>query len=138
MQAPTTQQVSEALGWTPQEVEQIEMAIQGIIPLDQRLPEGDRTISDLIQDPTAQNPTAAVEGEQLKHCLQAYFDSLKPREAIILRRRFGFETGQPQSLQEVGNYLGLSRERVRQIEKATLQRLRESPLMTELEDFALS
>ncbi len=54
---------------------------------------------------------------------------------MILRRRYGFETGQPQSLQEVGDALGMSRERVRQIEKATLERLRESPLIDELEMF---
>jgi len=116
-------------------VEQLHIATQETVPLERRLPDGDRTVADLIEDPAARNPNAAAEGEQLKQCLEACFASLKPREVTILRRRFGLETGKPQSLQEIGDGLGLSRERVRQIEKATLKRLRTSPFMTQLSDF---
>jgi RNA polymerase primary sigma factor len=134
-QAPTAQEIGNALGWTPQKVEQLQMATQGMIPLEQRLPDGDRAVADFIADPAAKAPNAALEDDQLKHCLDACFECLKPREAIILRRRFGFETGQPQTLREVGDALGISRERVRQIEKATLNRLRELPAIAQLADF---
>jgi DNA-directed RNA polymerase sigma subunit (sigma70/sigma32) len=56
-QAPTAQEIGDILGWTPQEVEQLQMATQGMIPLEQGLPDGDRTVADLIEDPAAARET---------------------------------------------------------------------------------
>ena len=134
--SPSVQEVSLALGWTPQEVEELKATSQPILSFQQLLPEGDQEVGDLFEDPNVPQPEAVAEHAQLKHCLEDCLDQLKPREAFILRRRYGLETGRPETLQDIGDALGLSRERIRQIEKAALKQLRASHTGVALEEFA--
>ncbi len=63
--------------------------------------------------------TAAFEA-QLRNCV----DELDPKEELVLKMRFGFDNGDPKTLKQIGDHLSLSRERIRQIEAAALQKLR--------------
>ncbi len=135
-QSPSNQELSQALDWTPQEVERLKATSQPILSFQQLSPEGDQELGDLFEDANVPQPDALAEHAQLKHRLEHCLGQLKPREALILRRRYGLATGRPESLQAIGDALGLSRERIRQIEKAALQHLRISQTALSLAEFA--
>ncbi len=135
-QSPSDQEVSRVLDWTPQEVEKLKASSQPILSLQQLSPEGDQEFGDLVEDVNVPKPDAIAEQAQLKHRLQNCLGQLKPREALILRRRYGLETGRPESLQTIGDALGLSRERIRQIEKEALEHIRTSQTALSLAEFA--
>ena len=92
-------------------------------------------LEDLLEDPHAPLPGQRLEAEQLQQCLTHCLALLPERQAFILRLRYGFETGQTHSLQEIATVMGLSRERVRQLEKSAFETLRGSPYGGVLADF---
>jgi RNA polymerase sigma factor (sigma-70 family) len=95
----------------------------------------DVTWEDAIQDPSAPDPTEELERETLRRNLAALLETLGPRERAVLDWRFGLRgDGEPATLGEIGRRLGLSRERVRQIESAALCRLRAQPGAERLRD----
>jgi RNA polymerase sigma factor (sigma-70 family) len=81
-------------------------------------------------------PDERVEEEQLHRRLAECLASLPTREATILRLRYGLETDHPHSLQEIGDLLGVSRERIRQLEKLALEKLRQPQRSALLAEFA--
>ena len=89
----------------------------------------------MIEELHPTRPGAHLDAEQLQHCLAQCFDLLPERQTFILRLRYGFETGKPHSLQEIASMMGLSRERVRQLEKAAFATLRQSQYGSVLADF---
>lgn len=79
--------------------------------------------SDVFEDTTSKDPTKAVEDDEILRVIVALLDTIDPREAEVLRMRFGLEGTEPLTLNEVGQRVGLTRERVRQIEVEVLERL---------------
>jgi RNA polymerase primary sigma factor len=134
--APSVQELSAALGWTPKEVEEIRAAGQSIIRLHQPITDDGGMLADVLADPQAPKPDERVEEEQLHRRLAECLASLPTREATILRLRYGLETDHPHSLQEIGDLLGVSRERIRQLEKLALEKLRQPQRSALLAEFA--
>ena len=97
---------------------------------------GTGTLADLLEDRGALRPDRVAEESALREEIESAFMSLDPRTARILRLRYGFEDGMSHSLQEVGKTLALSRERIRQLEAAALDRLRHPARAARLRDFA--
>jgi RNA polymerase sigma factor (sigma-70 family) len=88
-----------------------------------------------LEDTQALQPDELVAEEQLHRGVEACLDHLTEREALIVRLRYGLDTHEPQSLQAIGDRLAISRERVRQLEKqalAKLRRLQQSAVLAEL------
>lgn len=86
--------------------------------------EEDTTIGSLIEDTSCVNPADVVISEDVAHILDSVLDTLPPKEADIVRYRFGLMDGNAKTLEEVGQIYNLSRERIRQLENKALRKLR--------------
>lgn len=98
-------------------------------------PEGDMTFADVAPDTTTPSPEDAAGATQLRRTIAAVIDRLPPREAMVLKLRYGLHTDEGYSLRDIGRQLNLSAERVRQIEASALARLRASDTLGLLRSF---
>jgi RNA polymerase sigma factor (sigma-70 family) len=103
--------------------------------LDQQVTDEGDALIDILADTQALQPAHLLMEGQLQHRLGEGLASLPAREALILRLRYGLETDHAYSLREIGDVLGISRERVRQLEKQALTRLRQPHWSALLGDF---
>ena len=121
---PTPEEVAAELGLPKKKLKIVKKAIQ----LYNSTPQSDQTdsgwsLGEMIPDDRAKGPEAElIETDNIKHVFEM-LDSMEPREATILRMRFGLDDSEPRTLKEIGEALGLTRERVRQIENEALNRL---------------
>ncbi|AXF25387.1 RNA polymerase subunit sigma-70 [Burkholderia pyrrocinia] len=98
-------------------------------------PDGDMTFADVVPDTATPSPDDAAGAAQLRDAIATAIDRLPPREAMILRLRYGIRTGEGCSLRDIGRQLNLSAERVRQLEASALARLRASDAHGALRSF---
>ncbi|MCA9073354.1 MAG: RNA polymerase sigma factor RpoD/SigA [Planctomycetaceae bacterium] len=121
---PTPEEVAAELGLPKKKLKIVKKAIQ----LYNSTPQSDQTdsgwsLGEMIADDRAKGPEAElIETDNIKHVYEM-LDTMEPREATILRMRFGLDGSEPRTLKEIGETLGLTRERVRQIENEALNRL---------------
>jgi RNA polymerase primary sigma factor len=97
--------------------------------------EDDSHLGDFIEDHEAQAPADAAAFELLKEQLEDVLDTLSAREEKVLRLRFGLDDGRSRTLEEVGQYFGVTRERIRQIEAKALRKLRHPMRSKRLRDY---
>jgi RNA polymerase sigma factor (sigma-70 family) len=129
---PTAQELAETLYLSVAQVRAIQTRTTPEVSLDTPITDGQSQLRDVIAERTFPNPLdTAIETELSDHvmsCMQA----LPPREAYIVRARFGLDTGEGQTLEEIGQALQLSRERVRQLEAHALEKLRRASCLRRL------
>jgi RNA polymerase primary sigma factor len=133
---PTIQELAEVLEVEPEKVEQMIKVARR--PLSLELPtddEGDSTLGDFIEDDDVPRPDDSATENLLKEHLISVLDSLPAREVRILQLRFGLLDGQSYTLEEVGEKMGVTRERVRQIQAQALSRLRHPNIKRRLRDY---
>jgi len=122
---PRPEEIAEAMSVQPEKIAQIVRAAQRTISLDRPLTEEDDTsLSDLIADEFTQSPEELAEESLMRRDIAEALEMLSPRERLVLQLRYGLTDDQPRTLAEVGELLGISRERVRQIENEALRKLR--------------
>jgi RNA polymerase primary sigma factor len=124
---PTPEEVARVLGLPRKKLSIIKKAIR-IYNLTPQTDQADAgwSLGEMIQDERVRSPdTEMVDVDNLTHVLQQ-LDTMDPREATVLRMRFGLNSHEPRTLKEIGESLGLTRERVRQIETEALGKLAES------------
>ena len=121
--APTMEEVAAAMGTTVDQLEELEEIRQQPVSLETPIGDGGR-VSDLIADPSADPSDALVSLFRERADLVSVLDDLAANERTVLRRRFGLEDDPPEKLEAIGQRLGLTRERIRQIEAAGLRKLR--------------
>ncbi len=133
---PSTEELADALEVPPKKVENMIQVARR--PLSLETPtdeEEDSVLGDFIQDEESQAPTDAVTYNLLREHLQEVLSTLPPREVRILQLRYGLLDGQSYTLEEVGRKMGVTRERVRQIEAQALSRLRHPSHRRRLADY---
>ena len=121
---PTLEELARALGTTVEQVEELEEIRQQPVSLETPIGEGQGRVSDLIADRSADPSEALVALFRERADLVSVLDDLAANERTVLRRRFGLEGDPPETLDTIGRRLGLTRERIRQIEGAGLRKLR--------------
>ena len=97
--------------------------------------DGESTFADFIEDTNTLTPEETMERDQLRATLDEALDTLTPREAKVLRMRFGIGVGTDHTLEEIGNQFEVTRERIRQIEAKALQKLRSNLKSEKLKTF---
>jgi RNA polymerase nonessential primary-like sigma factor len=107
-----------------------------LVSLDQTVgADDDAALGDFIADDTAPAAEAAVEAGLMRRQLQSVLGTLEAREAAVVRMRYGLDDGQPRTLDEIGRAFKLSRERIRQIERETMAKLRHPSRAQALRDY---
>jgi RNA polymerase primary sigma factor len=122
---PTDDELGGELGISASRVSQMRMA--AIRPASLDAPIGDEdsnNFAEVVQDEAADTPYEQLEEKTVTRMLQEMVKTLDPREATILRARFGLDGGPERTLEEVGEKFGVTRERVRQIQNIALKKLR--------------
>jgi len=133
---PSTDELAEALTVTPKKVENMIQVARR--PLSLETPtdeEEDSVLGDFIEDEESPAPAETVTQNLLREHLQEVLNTLPPREVRILQLRYGLLDGQSYTLEEVGRKMGVTRERVRQIEAQALSRLRHPSHRRRLSDY---
>lgn len=97
--------------------------------------EEDSQLTELIEDKNAENPFAVLELMHLRECIERVLGTLNERERAIIKMRFGLGFSKEHTLEEIGNLLGLTRERIRQIEQAALRKMRTAAENVDLQSF---
>jgi RNA polymerase primary sigma factor len=134
---PTPEELAVELDRTPDQIEELLRTSRQPISLDSTIGEdGETSIGDLIEDIDAPEASELVDRQLMASQLRSALGCLTAREATIMSMRFGLYDGNPHTLDEIGRALGLTRERIRQLEKQSLSKLRHPSRAQPLLDFA--
>ncbi len=122
---PTVEELAAALGVTAATVEQWRTFALRPTSLDAPIGDDERgEVGDIIGDERIRTPSEIISDQQLHAEVETLMHRLDPREREILKYRFGLEGAEVETLEEIGSRLGITRERVRQIQKAAVLKLR--------------
>ena len=134
---PSTSDLAARLDWPEDQVEALIRQRQHTVSLAKPLGEDEATLEAMIEDASEWTPDEAVMRIATRENVQQAVEGLPPRLQLLLALRFGLLDERSRTLEEVGEELGVTRERVRQLEKQAFDRLRRSGLLPGLEDAAL-
>ena len=133
---PTPEQIGAVMDLAPDRVREIQKVAQEPVSLETPIgEEEDSHLGDFIEDEDAPAPDEAASYILLKEQLEEVLETLTPREAKVLRLRFGLDDGRSRTLEEVGQEFGVTRERIRQIEAKALRKLRHPSRSRKLKDY---
>ncbi len=133
---PSDEEVAERLGWSVLRVKSVKNVAREPISLETPIgEEEDSLLGDFIEDKDVENPASQTAFTILQEQLQDVLETLPPREQEVLKMRFGLEDGYSLTLEEVGLYFNVTRERIRQIEAKALRRLRHPKRSRRLKDY---
>jgi len=133
---PTPEEIAEQLGTDVEKVKAALKTAKDAISLDTPVGEDEETyLSDFIEDCSTLGPHEATMVESLKECLGKVMASLSPREAKVVRMRYGIDVSCDHTLEEVGKCFAVTRERIRQIEAQAIKKLKHPTRVDELRVF---
>jgi RNA polymerase primary sigma factor len=121
---PTIEEIAEESGFASKRVQELLELVQDHVSLETPIGDGESSVADLIEDIHAERPEEETAHRLRSTELAAALAKLKPRQQRVLIERFGLDGSKPRTLEEVGVNLGITRERVRQLETRALRELR--------------
>ena len=133
---PTTDEIAKELGMTPDKVREIMKIAQDPVSLETPIgEEEDSHLGDFVEDTDSPAPSETASYALLREQLLTVLNTLTPREADVLKLRFGLADGRQRTLEEVGRRFNITRERIRQIEAKALRKLRHPSRSKILKDY---
>ena len=133
---PTRDEVAERLKMTPDEVADLQLIQERGVSLSDRLGEDeDIEVGDRVSDELAPSVEYQIIKNSIEQQIREVLDELDEREAIVLKLRFGIDSDDPMTLQEIGDRLRLTRERIRQIEQKAMRKLAKSQKLRQLRGY---
>ncbi|MFA6366362.1 MAG: RNA polymerase sigma factor RpoD, partial [Candidatus Hydrogenedentales bacterium] len=133
---PTDEEIAEQLGWPVSRVKSVKNVAREPISLETPIGEDeDSLLGDFIEDKEIENPSIQTDYKLLQEQIKMVLSTLPPREQEVLRMRFGLDDGYSLTLEEVGLYFNVTRERIRQIEAKALKKLRHFKRSQKLRDY---
>jgi len=129
---PSKEEIAEILEVSTGKVEEVFRAIQDPIALQTPIGDDDSKLEDFIADKDSPSPYSDTERNNVTERILSVLDTLTPREAEVIRMRFGIGFDKDHTLEEVGRHLSITRERVRQIESKALRKLKHPNRRSEL------
>ncbi len=133
---PTPEEIAEEMEVSVEKVLEIQKIAQDPVSLETPIGEEDDShLGDFIQDDDSPSPQDAASYTMLREQLDEVMETLTPREAKVLRLRFGLDDGKARTLEEVGKQFNVTRERIRQIEAKALRKLRHPSRSKKLKEY---
>lgn len=133
---PTEEEIAQEMGLRPNQLDRVIQASRELVSLEQPIgEEGESELGDFVENLDVPTPHEEVARLLLVEEIETLLSELSPREARILRMRFGLSDGKEYTLEELGRKFGLTRERIRQIEKEALRKLRHPSRTRQLRDY---
>jgi RNA polymerase primary sigma factor len=121
---PTVDEIAKESGMTAERIRELQELVEDPVSLETPVGDGESMVADMVEDQKAESPDSASAANARSADLAEAIERLNPRMKHVVLRRFGLDGQPPQTLEEVGNDLGVTRERVRQLETRALRELR--------------
>jgi RNA polymerase primary sigma factor len=123
---PTPAELAPALGSDTDSLEALDRLSREAISLESNVAGTEKRLEDFVPDQGASLPDGRIDDDRMRTGVGTLIGALTPREQLILRLRYGLAGEEEHTLEQIGQSLGLSRERVRQLEARALKKLRET------------
>ncbi len=123
---PTPAELAPALGTDTEALEALDRLSREAISLESNVAGTEKRLEDFVADPGSEPPDGGIDDDRMRSGVGTLISALTPREQLILRLRYGLGGEEEHTLEQIGQSLGLSRERVRQLEARALKKLRET------------
>jgi RNA polymerase primary sigma factor len=131
---PTPAEIGNELDMRPDRVEEVQRLMRETVSLEAPLGDSEVSLGDFIEDEDTPQPEQIAEDTMMRRDIRRILESLSDRERRILELRFGLTGEDPMTLEQVGKRLGVTRERIRQMELKTLRRLQSFRLARSLQN----
>lgn len=134
---PTNEELAKMTDMDVGRIEQLQKIRQDVISLETPIgdEEGSTTLGDLVSDQDTATPQEATTASLLRDDVRKMLEVLNPREQRVISMRYGLDNGRPRTLEEVGQELGVTRERIRQIEVRATDKLRHDETVARLREY---
>jgi len=133
---PTVEEIAQQMDLPPDRVAEIQRIAPEPLSLETPIgEEEDSHLADFVEDQEAMSPAEAASNTLLRREIEDALNKLTPREKEVIRMRFGLEDGSPRTLEEVGRFFKVTRERIRQIEAKALKKLKHPSKSRKLREF---
>ncbi len=132
---PTREETADRMEATSEDIEDLEILGKKKVSLSAKTYDDDIEVGDKIQDSLSPSVEYMIIKHSIQQQIRGMLKKLDEKEALVLKLRFGLDDDKPHTLQEIGNILNLSRERIRQIEKKAMRKLAQSHKLRQLRGY---
>ena len=132
---PTREEIARNMEISVIDLEDLEMLAEKDVSLSDRFNDDDLEMEEKISDEIAPSVEYQIIKNSIQHQIRELLEGLDEKEALVLKLRFGLDDDQPRTLQEIGDRLHLTRERIRQIEQKAMRRLSRSSALRQLRGY---